>query len=360
MTLASRSRSRRPAILPVPPRAPRRRAQRPAWLRKTRVALGAGLLAGGLAAGLAVPGPAAAQDATAKAEQLIDELRALIEQGRQQRAADRAYLQELEDLVARYDWPWQRTLLADDFSQEGPAPAAPWRVIEPEWRLDWRHGLRSVVRPPAQAQGQAQPQAQQRQEEQRQPTAEEAAKQIIGGLLQEALRGRDGQREQSSAEQQPQQSTDDPGYAAVQAPLNLPNAFAVTLQVSRRALGEVAQPRLDVGVYQGQRTDTGYRLVLRPGAGDGAASLSLLKLGTGGTSSTLEIWNGDLGLAGDQARTLQWTRDRQGRMQVALDGQTVFSVVDRGYNDPFDGVVVINSGGDFALRQARVQAVPQG
>ncbi len=300
---------------------------------------------------LSLPGAARAQDGAAgETAELVEALRDLIEKGRSERLADPWYLRELEDLAARYDRPWQRLLLSDDFSGRGATPEAPWQVTEPEWMVDWRHGLRSVVTPPA-------PPAETAGRERGGDSVEDAAKQIIGGLLQEALRGEQGERRQDR-EQQPAAPADDPDFAAVTARVAITNAFALEVELSRRALAEVTAPRLELGVYQGERIDAGYRLVVMPG--DGGTEVRLLKLSPRGTVSTLEKATADATLADGAAHRLAWTRDRGGRMEVSLNGTTLFSLRDRGYNDPFDGLVAINGGGDFALRRVALKGTPAG
>jgi hypothetical protein len=333
-------------------------------LARRRAGLAGPAAAALLALCLAGPAPAQAQEAQDETARLVEQLRGLIERGRAERLADPFFLRELETLVSRYDWPWQTTVLSSDFSGRDPAPPAPWQVSEPEWLVDWRFGLRSVVTPPRPAQAQPQPQAGQQNR-----TAEEAAVEIIGGLLQGVLQGQRGQQGQQQQAAQPAQPADDPGYAAVRAPVGFANAFAVTADLTQRTLPDVAAPRFELGVYQGQDIQAGYRLVLMPQSGAGQAdggqadggqaggpTLALLKLTPRGTSSTLEQTSQPLDLVDGHAHRLVWTRGRDGQMSVSLDGQELFAVLDRGYNDPFDGLVALNGGGDFAMQQVLVQA----
>ena len=40
-----------------------------------------------------------------------------------------------------------------------------------------------------------------------------------------------------------------------------------------------------------------------------------------------------------------------------VDGAEVMNVVDRGFRDPLDGVALVNSGGDYALRSITIDGV---
>ncbi|MDZ7810701.1 MAG: hypothetical protein U5L11_12150 [Arhodomonas sp.] len=45
-------------------------------------------------------------------------------------------------------------------------------------------------------------------------------------------------------------------------------------------------------------------------------------------------------------------------MQIDLDGQSLIQVTDRGFTDPFRGVVMVNAGGDYAVRSMVVKGTP--
>ncbi len=89
---------------------------------------------------------------------------------------------------------------------------------------------------------------------------------------------------------------------------------------------------------------------MAPGAGDGAPSLELLRVTSRG-ASTLDFYDKPLNLHDGQEHVLTWTRDRAGAMSILLDGQELMQATDRGFRDPFDGLAVVNSGGDYALRR---------
>ncbi len=41
-------------------------------------------------------------------------------------------------------------------------------------------------------------------------------------------------------------------------------------------------------------------------------------------------------------------------MVVKIDGAEIMNVIDRSFRDAFDGVVLVNSGGDYALRSITI------
>jgi hypothetical protein len=41
-------------------------------------------------------------------------------------------------------------------------------------------------------------------------------------------------------------------------------------------------------------------------------------------------------------------------MVVKVDGAQVMEVTDRSYRDPFDGIALVNGGGDYALRSITI------
>jgi hypothetical protein len=282
------------------------------------------LFALGVAAA-SVPAPATAQESADPVQGLVNELRGELDRAEQERLIDPWFLRDLRELLDRYDWPWQNRLLSDDFSGRGPGPDAPWQVTAGEFLIDWRYGLRSVIEPPRQAQTSAE---------------QDPTKALIRTLLQQALTGQQGS----------QQAAAEPTFAAMIAPVPISNAFAMEVELSSRAVAE-SQGRFELGPYQGEAANAGYRLAYTPGAPAGSPSLELLRVSPRGTVSTLEFHDQPLNLEDGQPHTLTWTRDRAGAMSVHLDGQQLIQATDRGFRETFEGLAVVNSGGDYALRR---------
>lgn len=293
-----------------------------------------------IAAGAATwSGPAAAQTDPATGDQqlraLIKELGEQFDRGERERLIDPWYLRDLRKVLSRYENPWDKRLFGDDFSGRGPQPDPPWQVTAGEFLIDWRYGLRSVIEAPAPAQAPA--------ETQKRESDKDQVKQLFGQLLQQTLQGQQQQEQQAAAPAKP-------SYAAAIAPVKITNAFALRLELTSRTVPGVAKPRFEFGPYQGANASAGYRLAYNPGAAGGAASLELLRLSARGTISTIELTDKPLKLEDGQSHVIEWTRDRGGRMVVKLDGAQLMDVTDRSFRDAFDGIALVNGGGDYALR----------
>jgi hypothetical protein len=289
-------------------------------------------------------GPAAAEaDAAGEGKQLralIEELKAQFDRGERERLIDPWYLRDLRQVLGRYENPWTKRLLSDDFSGRGPQPDPPWRVTAGEFLIDWRYGLRSVIEPPAPVQ--AQPQ---------QPKSDkDPMKQLLGQLLQQGLQGQQAQQQEQQAAPPPGA----PGFAAAIAPVKITNAFALRLELTSRSVQGLTEARFEFGPYQGANASAGYRLAYSPGAAPGVPSLELLRLSSRGATSTVELYDQPLKLEDGKAHVIEWTRAPGGHMVVRVDGAEVMNVTDRSFRDAFDGVALVNSGGDYALRSIRI------
>lgn len=296
-----------------------------------------------LAVTLALAAPLRAQGTDAPGGQemqsLIDRLKQQLDRGERERLIDPWFLRDLRQTLSSYEHPWHTRLFEDDFSGRGPQPDPPWQVTAGEILIDWRHGLRTVVenRPAAQ------------QQQQGRKGDDDAVKQLFGQILSQALKDESG--EEGAAGAPPQ-----PGYAAAIAPVAISNAFALRLEMTSRPV-ETTGPRFEFGPYQGANAAAGYRLAYVPRAASGTPALELLRLSARGTVSTLEIHTKPVDLQDGEVHVFEWTRDTAGRMVVKLDGEIVMEVVDRSFRDPFAGIALVNSGGDYALRRIVVDGV---
>ena len=293
------------------------------------------LLLSGLLAFAAMPASAQDLGGGDKLQALIEELKTQLERGEKERLIDPWYLRDLRKTLRRYEYPWGKRLFSDDFSGRGPQPDPPWQVTAGEFLIDWRYGLRSVVE-------QAAPQAQQSQ--QTQQSDKDQMKQLFGQMLNQALTGQ--QQQQPAAPQ-------GPGFAAAIAPVAITNAFALRIEMTARRTGD-PEPRFEFGPFQGEGATAGYRLAYTPGAPKGSASLELIGLSTRGTVSLIELYDKPLDLEDGKPHVIEWTRNGRGRMVVRVDGTEVIDVVDRRFRDAFNGFVLVNSGGDYALRSITI------
>lgn len=130
------------------------------------------------------------------------------------------------------------------------------------------------------------------------------------------------------------------GVAAIALPTRLPNAFAMAFDLQAFAGGQ-----FELRVYQGAAREAGYRLVYRA---DGSPAFAIYRSGSSGirqlsaTTSAQTLPNG-------KAR-IGWTRDAAGVMRITLDGREILTATDSAFRDPWEGVLLVNFGGNFATR----------
>ncbi len=282
----------------------------------------------------------AAADDTDRMDQMIDELEALMDKAENQRLADPWFIQDVRDVLRKYDWPWSRTVYQQRFDQPSRMPPEPWQVRLGQFRVDGTLGMRSIVYP--------EPQRQTAETDSGSGSSGEAFGKLIGEILKQSL-DEDGQRQEEPADQGPVEA------AIAVAPISTPNAFALRLRISIRPMEGRGAQALAIGPYQGEDAVAGYRLVYRPSPGQGVPPLALMKRSFRGTVSTIEIYEGDITLDDSNVHEVLWTRDSRGQMQVSIDGTVVMETVDRGFNDPFRGIVIRNEGGDYAIREMVLQ-----
>lgn len=291
------------------------------------------------------PSGAPATDDT-RIQEFTKALQDLLDKGERERLADPWFLKDLRDLANKYHRPWTRLLLSDDFSARGTAPQAPWRIASGEFRVNWRYGLRSLAVPPRR---QASSTANAGQNQQG-----DAVQQLFGALLNQALKG--ARQDERQAPSQDAATADTGQPAEILAPLAISNAFSVEIDVTARPLAGTETTRFALGVYQGQK-QAGYRLIARSDGAAGPLSLRLIRVNGRGGAAIIEQADAQIRLDPERPVRLVWTRAPSGDMQVAVEGQPVLRIVDRGFRDPFDGFLIRNRSGDIAVRRIRIDGV---
>ena len=275
---------------------------------------------------------------------LVEELRALIDEAEQARAADRRFLSDLRDLVRRYDRPWQVELLHDDFRDGDFLRAPAWTVISGRFAVERGLGLRSVVFPPRQPPPEPTPQPP------AQRTQRQSQQDIANALLKAILEQRSGRQEQGTRRTEPAPPAPrppQPRRAEIRTAVALTNAFEIRLELSSWS----REGRLEFGPYREGEGSGGYRLAYTPGL---RPTLSLLRLSSFGTS-VIQVHDQSLNLEDGSPHTLEWTRDRHGEMAVSLDGEELFRTTDRAFPAPFAGFALVNLGGDYAVREITIR-----
>jgi hypothetical protein len=247
---------------------------------------------------------------------LVQDLEQLIDQAEKDRAADPQFLEDLRSVLAGYQNPWSERLLYDDF-RDGNYTASPkWTVSSGAFKVDTKGnniGLRSTIVAPGTSTTQ---------------TTGNVATDILGAIL---------------SSQNTQQSTSTDPYAAIYTPVKVSNAFAARLEfVSGERRG-----RLDFGPYQGSQGSVAYRVAYLPG--QSKDSLRLIRITSKGAVA-IGTYKGALNLEDNRRHVIEWTRDRSGVMSVLVDGQELITATDRTITKPFDGLMLINSGGTYYVR----------
>lgn len=273
-----------------------------------------------------VANPARAASDEAQIDVLIKDLQGLVDKAEREKLADPWFIEDLRGLISRYSETWPVVLLDHSFDSREATPKAPWQVRQGKMQMDWSRGLRSRV-------------------ELSKPTQSdnEVVGQIIGGLLNQALTG------QQAA------TADDPTVPAIaSASLVVSNAFHLETVLTARPLERSSEGGLEVGVFQ-KDGNGGYRLAIAPTADGQGGSLELFVISSRGTSRLVETANFTGGFLDDQPLKLALSRDPAGRMRAALDDVELISVEDRSFRDAFSGVLIVNKGGDYALKTMQVK-----
>lgn len=275
--------------------------------------------------------PAAAQDdPQQRLEALIQEMRTLADRGENQREADPWFLQDMREILAKYENVWsvqlyQRNMTGVSNNNNFPGP---WQMALGRWQMDYEQGLRSTVRP-AYASG----------SQQNNGGNNNDVGQILGQILSQALN-----------QNQQQQNGD---LAAAVLPITVTNLFKMTAVTVLRT--DANRPgRVVFGVYQGDPNGGGYRLVLYPDAQNGENTVELIRKSSRGTLSLIEFYNQPININDWGGHKIEWSRGYSGMMEVKLDDVSLFQATDRSFNDPFDGLSILNGAGDFSLAYMEV------
>lgn len=276
------------------------------------------------------PNGAPTQSGANQAQGLVDELNKLIDSAAAARAADPNFLRDLRDLARRFDWPWRNRVVFDDFS-DGNVTANPvWTVGGAPVTVDRLDGLRTRV-------SMAAPQAttQTRQS----PEAGDVAVQILGQLLKQSSRS-DKTEQQAPAPKRHEEST-------LATSAAIANQFALQADI---IFADAVNGYIELGVIQGTE-GLGYRVGIRPGTD--SASVEILRVGSRGRGVVDSAQIATATWASQQVsqpKTVLFTRDDVGDMNVSIDGTVVLTANDRAFRDGFEGFILRNGGGDYVVK----------
>ncbi len=288
----------------------------------------------------ALGSPAAAQgQRPEQVQKLVDELRGIVARGERRRLAGPHFLEELKALAGKYDWPWRRVVFRDRFRDGDYTYDPSWSVAQGRFWVDARRGLRSRVEPTTARQPHP---SRQRQSD--------SSSDLFGAVLREIMRpGNGGGRQEPQQAQQPVRSTP----AEIFTRQAIGNAFAVRLRL--RTVSDLPA-RIEFGPYQGDQRKEGYRLVYDNRDGRGPV-FELVRMQPWG-SSVIFALDGAPRLDDGRTHRILWTRDRAGNMKIRLDGKPLLSAADRELSGDFQGLTIVNGGGDYGIGAVSVSDIP--
>jgi hypothetical protein len=260
--------------------------------------------------------------------ELLRNLRALTDQAERDKAANPIFLADLRAMTGEYEnrvrWPVR--LLYDDF-RDGEFNSNPaWTVVDGDWRIDSRGGspvLFSRVRYRGGS---------------NQASNSGNAADLVAGALGAFLNQQNGQGQQN------QQRRDGP--ASILVPVAMSDQFFIRIEMtSREGVGQ-----FNFGPYAGRQAERSYQVTYAPGAANG---LILSRVSDRG-SQVLGMSRGPISLEDNRSHLVELRRGPAGRMTVALDGRPIIEATDVGIRRPFNGFLMVNSGGSYGIRSVAI------
>ncbi len=271
-------------------------------------------------------------------EALARDLEALIDDAERMRAADPRFLQDLREKIATYRRDDRQAAVRDDFADGDFTHDPQWEVVRGDFAVDPALGLRTVM-PVAGAGGESEGTLDTILSTGK--SALDAGKSVIGDLL-----GEEG------AEAKPEPDADaastGPEPAEIVLAQRFGNAFTLEATVTSRIAARGA--RLEIDVFMGGTRGAGYRLAYLPG---GDPALELSRFGRSGVSVIAE-YDDPLTLEDGSEHKISFMRDADGTMTVSVDGAALIRIRSGALTDPFDGLALVNAGGDYAIRTIAV------
>jgi len=259
-------------------------------------------------------------------QQLVDELKKLTDQAEQNRAANYRFIDQLRDLAARYDWPWGKQILFDDFRDGDFRHNPSWNAQSDAFWVTRSVGLQTQLSTRAGGGN-------------NQNTDRSPEETLLGIILEGAI----------NKHQQQDRRSVKPDRADIYAVVPVSNAFAIELEISATGR-DIQGSSFEWGPYQNQTTDSGYRLVYQAG---NRSELKLVAYRRS-MSSVIDLYDKGGLLEDGNMHKITWQRSVNGLMTILLDNRQIMQVRDRSYREPFNGFIMSNRGGDYAIRSVSI------
>lgn len=257
---------------------------------------------------------------TATMQDFIARLNKMIDEAEKSKAADPLFLRDLRALASGQTSPWNATLLDDGFADGNYTANPAWQVLSGEYFIESGWGLRNrlIQAQPAQTSSTN--------------SGDDFAKVLLGQILKRATNTQTGT------------ATATENIIVTRAKIS--KAFALEMEMS----SWISENHFEVGVFQGDQAQIGYRLLYVSGKG-----LQLHRVGSSGSSviATSE----QMTMEDKKYHQINWTRSGNGSMIVSVDGKELISTSDRAFSDPFDGVRISDKGGDFIIKHITVKGL---
>ena len=141
-----------------------------------------------------------------------------------------------------------------------------------------------------------------------------------------------------------------PEPAEIVLDADIPNAFTLELEMMSGLAHRDAQFEIDL--FQGRGGTSGYRLAYMAGGDPG---LLLSRFGRRG-AEVIGEYDDKLNLEDGRSHRIALVRGDDGTMTAAVDGTEIIRAKSSALEDPFGGVSLVNSGGDYAIRSIAVYA----
>jgi len=271
-------------------------------------------------------------------DKLLEELKALTDKSREERAADRWLQNDLEALIARHSAPEMEILLFENFEDRRFRPNPDWKVTGGHFEFDRGYALVSEV-DSSKVTGDATPSA-----EEKELSREEAVAGLLVGLI---------MKEKGKAKSQPESMPSEVKASKAQPaniilPTVIKNAFLLETELTLNELNEEA--RIEIAVYQTAKERYGYRLRMKTGK---RGYLEIERVRNNGTSIVESISLPE-GLSDGNSHQLSWLHDSSGRIVIKLDDNLLLQGEDKVFKDDYGRFSVTNRSGSLAIHSLKI------